>query len=199
MGRTVGLTALTFVAAVAGWAAGRWLPAAGPTPAGTTSTHAGPTVEQVRELAELVTLRVDVADVQTTAVAGYLGGLRVALIVRGDVTLGVDLAAARFEAVDGAARTAVLVLPAVRAAGPRVDHDRTRVVAVTDEGLWAVVPGDGGARGRAVGQAYAEAQRTVAAVAADPALSDRARWQAERVVAAFFRAAGWAVRVRWEE
>ena len=41
------------------------------------------------------------------------------------------------------ARTATLVLPSPRAASPRVDHSRTRLFEVRDEGLWVVVPGDG--------------------------------------------------------
>lgn len=203
MRRTVYVTVLAAAAAatttLVGWLIGRLsAPVTQPAAAAVASTHTGPTVEQVRELAELVTLRVDVADVQTTTVTGHVGGLQVALVVKGDFTLGVDLTAARFAAVDETGRTAVLVLPAPRAASPRVDHDRTRVVAMTDEGLWAVVPGDGGARGRVIDLSYAEAQRTVATMADDPALIERARRRAELVITAFFRAMGWTVRVNWQ-
>lgn len=192
---TVGCVLLVVASAAAGWLLGRRPP--GTSPGSTSSTHTGPTIEQVRELSELVTIRVDVADVQETSVSGQLGGLRVALIVKGDFLLGVDLSHARFDAVDEVAKTAVIVLPAPRATSPRVDHDRTRVVQVSDEGLWAVVPGDAG-RGRIVDRAYAEAQRTVAGVAGDPVLADRARGRAEQVLGAFFRVCGWTVQVRWE-
>jgi hypothetical protein len=85
-----------------------------------------PTVEQVRRLSSLVTTRVEIADVQETAVEGYTGGIRV-MLVRGDFLMGVDLSQARFESVDTVARTATLLLPAPRAASPRVDHARTRL------------------------------------------------------------------------
>lgn len=194
MVRTVtGHVLLALASAAVGWLLGR--PGSGTGTAPIMPT--GPTIEQVRELAELVTVRVDVADVQETNVAGHLGGLRVALILKGDFLLGVDLSQARFEAIDEAAKTAVLMLPAPRATSPRVDHARTRVVQVTDEGLWVIAPGDA-ARGRIIGRAFAEAQAAVAGVAADRALVDRSRGRAEQVLVAFFRATGWTVRVKWE-
>ncbi|MDB5297289.1 MAG: hypothetical protein JWO31_3272, partial [Phycisphaerales bacterium] len=149
----VGLAAVMVLAAAsaaAGWRAGQQPGASAGQGSAVTSVHAGLALDRVRELAELVTLRADVADVQETAVAGRLGRLRIVLVVRGDVALGVDLAAATWEAVDERARAAVLVLPAPRAATARVDHAKTRVAAVAADGLWAVVPGDAAARARAV-------------------------------------------------
>ena len=163
---------------------------------GETPAVSPPTVEQVRQLASLVTTRVEVADVQETVVEGYTGGMRVALLVRGDFLMGVDLSQAKFESVDASARTATLVLPAPRAASPRVDHARTRLFEVRDEGLWVVVPGDGG-RSRVVDRAYGRAQRAVGEAATDPALVQRSKLQAEQVLTAFFGALGWTIRVRW--
>ena len=57
-----------------------------------------------RELATLVTTWVEVAEVQVTAVEGYTGGLRVAIVVRGDFLLGIDLDQARLESVDAGGR-----------------------------------------------------------------------------------------------
>ena len=164
-----------------------------------TSTHAGPSIEQVRQLSELVTLRVDVADVQETNVQGLLGGMRVALVVKGDFLLGVDLERARFQSVNETGKSAILVLPVPQRSSPRVDHARTRVVQVTSEGLWAAVPGDGQSRARVLDLAYGEAQQTIAAAAADPQLSQRARRQAEQVLGAFFKALGWSITIRWAE
>jgi hypothetical protein len=187
------------VGAAAGWllAAGRaGEPAPGPAAAAAAHRHAGPTLERLAELSELVALTVDVADVQQTRVDGRVGGIAAVLAVRGDVQVGVDLSAARFEAVDAAARTATLAAPDPAASRPRLDHGRSRVVAVRSDGLWAVTPGD---RMHAVvtDRAWAEAQRTVAAAAADPAVVARARGHAERVLRAHFAAVGWDVRVRW--
>src|SRR5579885_451090 len=86
-----------------------------------------PTIQQVRELASLVTSRVEVADVQETDVSGYTGGMRVLMLVRGDFLLGVDLSASRLEAVDVSARAAVLWLPQPSVSSPRVDHTRTKL------------------------------------------------------------------------
>ena len=128
----------------------------------------------------------------------YLGGMRVALIVKGDFLLGVDLSAARFGGMDQATHTVTLRLPAPRVTSARVDHERTRVVAVSETGIWTIVPGDAGLRARIIDQAFREAQRTVAGVAADPKWIDQSRQQAQRVLATFFRATGWGVTVKWE-
>ena len=145
-----------------------------------------------------MTARVDVADVVETTLNGHAGGVRVAILVKGDFLLGTDLAAARFDDVNPARRTATLVLKPPSATSPRVDHARTRVFSITTDGLWQLVPGDGG-RAAVVNRAYADAQRIVADAAADPALLARARHQAEATLATFFAAGGWAVDVRWDD
>jgi hypothetical protein len=123
--------------------------------------------------------------------------VKVAILVKGDFLLGTDLSAARFEAVDPAQHTATLVLPPPAAASPRVDHARTRVFAISTNGLWQVVPGGDEAAAAVVNRAYADAQRIVSAAADDRALRDRARRQAESVLRTFFAAVGWTVEIRW--
>src|SRR5688572_10807923 len=71
-----------------------------------THAHAGPTIEQVRSLASLTVLKVDVADVQVSDLRGYTGGARAALVVKGDLTLSTDLSQARFTSLDPQGRTA---------------------------------------------------------------------------------------------
>jgi hypothetical protein len=156
-----------------------------------------PTREQIQALAELVTLRVEVADVQEMRMAGYTGAMRAVLLVRGDFLLAVDLARARIERVDEARRSAVLVLhqPAVRS--PRVDLQRTTLFEVTHEGLWLLVPGDAG-RTELLNLAYAQAQRCLVTAAADPALQQRCREQTRQVVQTFCRGQGWEVEIQWE-
>ena len=92
----------------------------------------------------------------------------------------------------------MLVLPHPRPASPRLDHDRTRVFEISSQGLWQIAPGDGG-RTRVVEMAYAEAQRTLALAAADVALMQRSKGQAEEVISSFFGGAGWSVTVRWKQ
>ncbi len=160
--------------------------------------HAGPTIEQVRSLASLTVLKVDVADVQVSGLHGYTGGAQAALVVKGDLTLSTDLSAARFTMLDARHRTAVLVLPPPRASSPRVDHDRTRLVWLWQYGLWRLVPGEVG-YAAAINRAYAEAQRIVAAAGNDQLLDERARAQAETVLRSFFAALDWKVSVDWSD
>ena len=158
---------------------------------------AGPTIEQVRRLESLVVQRVDVADVSTTELQGYTGGVRAALVVRGDLVVSVDLSRARFEAKDPVKRSAVLSLPSPRVSRPRLDQDRTRLFELSRAGLWVIVPGDGG-QSAAVNHAYRHAQEVVASAGEDPQLVERARLDAEETLTAFFQAVGWAVTIRWE-
>ena len=162
------------------------------------SYRAGLTIEQVQALSCLVTTRVEVADVQETRLDGYTGSVKAALLLRGDFLLGVDLAQAKFESVNETARTATLVLPQPHVASPRLDHERTRVFAVLQTGLWQIAPGGGQTSGEVVDRAYRDAQRFVAAAADDPAMIARSRQQAEQVLAAFFKATGWTVTVKWQ-
>jgi hypothetical protein len=168
-------------------------------PAIATVTSAGPTIERVRELSALTTLRVDVADAFVTELRGRTGGTTVVLVVRGEVVIGVDLAGARFESVDGQGRSAVLALPQPQVQFARLDHERTKLVGVWPGGLWTIVPGGADADAAAVNAAYREAQRAVVGAADDPELAGRARRQAEAVLRTFFGALGWDVRVRWKD
>jgi hypothetical protein len=162
------------------------------------SQHTGVSIEQVQALSSLVTAKVDVADVTETSIKGRTGGVQAALLVKGDFLLGTDLAQARFESVDRAAHTAVLVLPQPQVTSPRLDHDRTRVFAISESGLWQFVPKDGRTSAAVVNLAYQDAQRQVERACNDPSLLERARRQAESVLRAFFAAAGWQLKVRWQ-
>jgi hypothetical protein len=119
--------------------------------------------------------------------------------VRSDAQVGVDLSAARLERVDRRARAAVLALPDRAESRPRVDHGRSRLFAVREDGLWAITPGGGGSRvhGLVTDRAWVEAQRTVAATAGGPEVLDRARRHAERGIGGHFAAPGWTVTIRW--
>ena len=63
------------------------------------------------ELSQLLTLRIDVADVLVSRIDGVTGGVQLAMLVKGDVALGIDLSQSRFDKIDNAYCTAVLILP----------------------------------------------------------------------------------------
>lgn len=155
-------------------------------------------VEQVRRLASLTTLRVPISDVLHTELSGYLGGVEVVLLVRGDVDIATDLERARLEGVSHELQRATLVLPRPAVQRPRLDHRHTRVFATHRRGLWSVLPGAAG-EPEVVDRAMARAQESIAAAADRPELVDQAKSHAQRVLERFFEAAGWSVRVRWED
>lgn len=162
------------------------------------STSTGPTIESIRELGSITTLRVTIADVQTQEVAGLTGSTRTVLIVKGDVELGVDLDRARFEDVDASCRSAVLVLPPPEPSRPRLDHDRTRVYAIERSGLWQLVPGNAG-EAELVSSALRRAQQIVGETVETNELDARARRRAEVVIQTFTTALGWAISIRWAD
>jgi hypothetical protein len=148
-------------------------------------------------LSSLTTLRVEVADVLVDELPGRTGSVHTILVIRGEVTLGVDLSAARFTEVDAANRRAVLDLPQPTVESAELDKNRTKLVAVWESGLWAITPGGGDADTASINLALAKAQKIVEAAGNDPELIRRSRLQTQQVIAAFLRNLGWYVQIRW--
>ncbi len=168
-----------------------------PAPTGVTElTDTGPTIAELESLGHLCTLRVHVADVLEARDETFWGEIRGAWLIKGDALIGVDMRAARIEAVDPAARTASIVLPAPELLNPRVDHTRTRQYD------WQVgaLRNEADAR-RVHADAMRHAQRLIESAArretAD--LTGPARTQAETLVRTFYRATGWDVTVSWTD
>lgn len=189
---------LVAIALAGGWFAGTWQRQRPSNSEGLASDHTGVTIEQVQELSSLVTTKVEVADVVESRLEGVTGGMKAALLVKGDFLLEIDLSRGKFSLVDSTARTAVLQLPQPQASSPRLDHERTKVFAVSESGLWQITPGAGQTSAEVIDHGYLEAQRYLAATGEDPTLMPRARQHAEQVLAAFFRAIGWTVTIQWE-
>jgi hypothetical protein len=120
------------------------------------------------------------------------------MLVKGDVALGIDLSLARFDQVDATHRTAQLILPPPQASSARVDHDRSRLFALTSDGLWAITPG---ARDylAVVDKAMLQAQDLVASAARNNDADERARRHAEILLGTFFHSIGWEVQVHWAD
>ena len=94
----------------------------------------GPTVESVRRIAELLTLRVSVADVLTGEAYGYRG----VWIVKGDAHFGIDLDKidVPMELRDDGHRSAIIVLPRPRLKYARLDHDVSKTWQVSRDAWW---------------------------------------------------------------
>jgi hypothetical protein len=79
---------------------------------------------------------------------------------------------------------------------PRLDHERSRLVALNRDGVWQVLRGDGDAVA-VLNLAFHDAQQRVGNANLVAAHVDAAKRQAEQVLRAFFAGTGWTVTVRW--
>lgn len=131
-----------------------------------------------------------------------LGGTQVLLVARGDCLVGTDMREARYEAVDAAARTAVLVLPQPAALSARVDH-RPRdqggsyFYAVQGTGIEPLIPGSAN-RTQAIDTALQRAQKDMERGCQAASTVATARDHAEAALKPLFAATGWQVAFRWE-
>jgi hypothetical protein len=185
----------------AGWTARWWWCDRGFTPApATRHTHAGPALQQVRELSSLTVLTAEVTDVQVSRWQGYTGGAKAVVVLRGDVMLSTDLSRARFLSLDHVRQAAVLLLPPPQVSSARVDHERTRVACLVQYGLWRLAPDDSSQAAAAmIDHAYANAQAMVTSAGHNASLDARARLQTKQVITTFFQSLGWTVTVRWSD
>jgi hypothetical protein len=160
------------------------------------SVSTGPTITQIRQLAELVTAKVTIADARETSLSGYLGSVHAILIVRGDASLGPDLSGAKIISSDSASKVVVIELPRPHLISYRLDHSATRLVSLSHNGLWMIVLGDAG-RTAVLNRAYGEAERAVADAAVTPETIYEAAEHAQNVLAVFFGTGGWTIQIQW--
>lgn len=131
-----------------------------------------------------------------------LGGTQVLLVARGDCLVGADMRQARYESVDPAARTAVLLLPrpatvsARVAHGPR-DQGGSYFYAVQGTGIEPLIPGSAN-RTQAIDTALQRAQQDIERTCEAASTVATARDNAEAVLKPLFTATGWAVQIRWQ-
>jgi Protein of unknown function (DUF4230) len=192
--RLIAAGLLVLLGGVLGWWVHEWRPT---TSQPSLAIDSGPALEQIQTLASLTTLRVNVADAIVTKLEGRTGGMTAVLVVHGSVTLGVDLSQARFESVDQRNHKVILLLPAPTIQTVSLDQQRTRIVALCDNGLWVIVPGHAEVDVAVTNLAYREAEKVVSQAADDRELMDRARGQAEKVLQIFLTAIGWTVEICW--
>jgi hypothetical protein len=152
----------------------------------------GPRIEDVRRIAKLAVLRVQVADV----IEGRnLGGQGV-LLVRGDADMTIDLDGIEITHRDDERRTATLALPQPRPDRPRVDQDRTRVYELRKTGLAALNP-FADPRAELLADCMRAAQESVEKAVQDPDFVTQARRQADLLLVGFYRQVGWEIALEW--
>ncbi len=156
-------------------------------------TSAGPRIEDVRAIAKLAVLRVQVASIIEGANAGAEG----VVLVHGDADIAVDLDAIAIVERDDAARRAVVELPTPRPERPRVNHERTRLYDLRKTGLAAINP-FADPRADLLADCMRAAQAEVERAVVSPDFVMQAKSRAEVLLAGFYRQTGWDVTIRWQ-
>lgn len=194
------------MAAAAG-AAGMWWAVRQP-----VAPAAPPALASLEGMGHLVSLKVRYANVieftqQLTQGIPWtqwelsLGGTQVLLVARGECLVGTDVRQARYEAVDPAARTAVLRLPAPATVSARVDHGPrdqggSYFYAVQGTGIEPLIPGSAN-RTQAIDAALRRAQQDMERGCQSAGTLATARAHAEDALKPLFAATGWQVQIQW--
>ena len=152
-------------------------------------TSAGPTVQRLERLSQLVTNRVTISDV----LVGVSDDSKGVFVIRGDAIVGLDLSKAVIVEKDEASKRATILLPQPKVIVARVDHEKSKVYEfrTTTWIPWHAQPG------RLLEQAMLQAQRMVEQAANSAENIELARRQAEVILANFFGELGWNVNVTW--
>ena len=166
-------------------------------PVAPMTTSIGPTLDRIMPLSNLTTLKVDVADVLVSELPGHTGSLRTIVIVKGDVTLGVDLSSAHLEHAD--ATHLIIHLPQPRVQSARLDHDHTRLLELRSSGLWAITPGSSDTDTAAINHAMKDAQHIIEETGHNPDLIARCRTQTEQVLQLFLQPTGQTIECHWQQ
>lgn len=157
-----------------------------------------PSIDSIRELAELTVLEVEASEVVTTEVNGYTGGTSAIVQVHGTITLGVDLDRARFVEVDEVQQHIVLALPPTEVRRVAIDHQTSRVLRCQRSGLWRMAIGDA-LEDQAIKSALVIGQQRLGATASRDDVDQRARGHAASVLGRFVSELGWTLDIRWDE
>jgi hypothetical protein len=159
------------------------------------SWQSRPTVELVRRLADLLTLRVSIADVLVGEGYGYRG----AWIVKGDAFFGIDLdeISVPVDLQDQATRTATIVLPCPRLKYARLNHELTRTWDVARDAWWRLPSGE--RENRLRDESMRQGQHTIEFAANKAEYVREAQTQTAEAIQALYRHVGWCVIIVWKK
>ena len=187
-----GLTATELILAIALAIVGtyvllHWLGAFQSAP--TTFRSTGPTVTQLESIAELVPLRVYVADILEAEGEGYRGSW----LIKGDAVISVSLKGAKIIERDDERHSAVIALPPPKVLQARVDHERTKTWDVR-KNTWIPFAGNADLLRDS---AMLQAQKLVEETAREEKNLNYARETAALVLKSMYQLNGWEVEVQW--
>ncbi len=165
----------------------RWLGALQAAPATFRST--GPTVTELESIAELVPLRVYVADILEAEGEGYRGSW----LIKGDAVISVSLKGAKIIERDDERKIATIALPPPKVLQARVDHERTKTWDVR-KNTWIPFAGNADLLRDS---AMLHAQKLVEETAREEKNLNYARETASLVLKSMYRLNGWEIEVQW--
>ncbi len=175
----------------------RHLPVIGEQEEGNPRDLAPIRIEQVREAADLVVLRVPYQEIVDARLDGYSGGVRCLLLAGGEAMIATDLDHATLEHDEAAGRI-TLTLPPPRALSAQLDPDKTRVLDIARSGAWHLAIGGAG-EDRVMKKAMEKAGRKLREAAGNPNHITAARHRAETVLTRVIEREGWKLTVRWTD
>ncbi len=155
------------------------------------------TLEQVRELSELVTLKVPLHQLIETDLTGYTGATRCVVLARGEALISTNMARSQFE-LDPSRHLAQLTLPPPRVLSATLEHGDTSTLLVHRFGLWKIVPGEAG-EAHLIDSALADAQKRMEQAASEPRRIEQARAATETLLARWFERHGWDLAIHWQD
>jgi hypothetical protein len=167
---------------------GLWLSGV-PSPVAAGAAAAPPSLAVIQTMSELATTRVHISDVIEGATRDFRGKWS----VHGEAILGVNLAEAVYLHTQPEKREAVLRLPQPHLISSKVDHQRSDELYIH----WVSwVP----FRSKQVlrAEVWRQADAKVSRLADEPRYKERAKVQAERVLAELYSGLGWKVRIAWD-
>lgn len=157
-----------------------------------------PSIDRIRELAELTVTEILASEVVEGSVSGHAGSVIVIALIHGTATLGIDLEQARFLQVDEQSQHLVLGLPRPSVRRVAIDHHRTRVLSCERYGLWRLAVGTA-----LEDRAFAKSLVIGHAMLKDAALraehASRARNHAQALLIRFVESLGWTLAIQWQD
>lgn len=151
---------------------------------------AGPTVEELQQMSELVSTKVIISDILEGENDQYKG----TWIIRGDALLTIDLSKATITKVDQSNRTATLTLPQPQVTSARVDHTASRTYDVVKKKWFTNKDNEARLRDTAMKQA----QKLVESTAASDENFQAARQNAQSTLQAFYQKLDWQIDIVWQ-
>lgn len=155
-------------------------------------------IESIRELSELTVLQVRVTEVVTNEIMGLTGGTSVAVLVHGDVFLGVDLEQAELVEIDQDQQHIVLFLPVPEVRRAAIDHLTSQKIYSERHGLWRMAIGPA-SEDELIANAYKIGEQRLQDAAKRADLAGRAKRHAESVLRRFIDGTGWTLTISWSD